>query len=183
MRVVIPKERIDYDGSQIASLWAFAAFGVQEDTIVGFRGGCAIGPEHMVDLEDLKKGEEIKSVDMVHFIVEHFDSTDLRLAYHRQRLLVSIAREVLEAQGASVERKGDDLFSEGKKLSVSIATVSPVSQKIHLGMNVRSEEYMSLSRIGARPEEVIQEVCSRYRAELEDIEKAMRKSRPVGVYR
>ena len=114
MRVVIPKERIDYDGSQIASLWAFAAFGVQEDTIVGFRGGCSVGPEHMVDLEDLKKGEEIKSVDMVHFIVEHFDSTDLRLAYHRQRLLVSIAREVLEAQGASVERKGDDLFSEGK---------------------------------------------------------------------
>ena len=33
---------IDYDGTQIRSLWAYREFGVQGDSIVAFRGACEI---------------------------------------------------------------------------------------------------------------------------------------------
>ncbi len=45
----------------------------------------------MIDLEDRINDEKIESPDMIHFIVEHFDSASLSLAYTRQRLLACIA--------------------------------------------------------------------------------------------
>jgi len=36
-------------------------------------------------------------------------------------------------------RRGDDIYVNGRKLSISIATVSPVSVKIHIGINVEAK--------------------------------------------
>ncbi len=183
MRVVVVEERMDYTGEQLASLWAYHLFGVQEDSIVAFRGGCNVKREHMIDAEDRLAGAEISSPDMLHFIVEHFDSTSLKLIYARQRLLVAIAREALAELGYRVERRGDDLYYEEKKLSVSIASVSPVSAKIHLGINVRSDKYMSLERMGiAEPERLLRSIAEAYAEEIADIERDLRKARPLGVY-
>ena len=38
-----------------------------------------------------------------------------------------------------MERRGDDLFCQDRKLSVSIATLSPVSSMIHLGLNISAK--------------------------------------------
>lgn len=183
MRVVVVEERMDYTGEQLASLWAYHLFGVQEDSIVAFRGGCNVKKEHMIDSEDRLAGAEISSPDMLHFIVEHFDSINLKLIYARQRLLAAIAAEALAELGYSVERRGDDLYYREEKLSVSIASVSPVSAKIHFGMNVRSERYMSLERMGVpEPEKLLRSIAEAYAEEVADIERDLRKARPLGVY-
>jgi len=183
MKVLILEERLNYTGEQLASLWAYHKFKVQEDSIVAFRGGCEVKAEHMIDAEDALTKAEISSPDMLHFIVEHFDTTSLKLIYARQRLLAAIAREALAKLGYEVVRKGDDLYYQEKKLSVSIASVSPVSAKIHFGMNVRSERYMSLEKMGiGSPEKLLQSIARAYAEEIEDIERDLRKAKPLGVY-
>jgi len=179
----IASERIDYDGSQIGSLWAYTLFGIQEDSIVCFRGSCSIPFKHMIDLEDKINKERIESPDMLHFIVEHFDLPSLKIAYTRQRLLACIAEETLKDAGFLVNRSGDDLFYDGKKLSISIASTSAVSCKIHFGINVECEEYMSLGKMGLKdPEGFMRQVGERYVIEMDDMEKDIRKSRPLEVY-
>lgn len=183
MKCIIAKERIDYDGSQIGSLWAYTRFRAQEDTIVCFRGRCNIPFSHMIDLEDRINNEKIESPDMLHFIVEHFDLPSLKLAYARQRLLACIAEEALKDLGFIADRSGDDLFFNGKKLSISIASTSAVSMKIHFGINVECEEYMSLNKMGVKdPDGVSAQIGERYAAEYDDMEEDVRKSRPLEVY-
>ena len=183
MKVLILEERLNYTGEQLASLWAYHVFKVQEDSIVAFRGGCSVRAEHMIDAEDALAKAEISSPDMLHFIVEHFDATSLRLIYARQRLLAAIAGEALARLGYEVERRGDDLYYRGGKLSVSIASVSQVSAKIHFGMNVRSERYMSLEKMGiGSPERLLRSIARAYAGEIEDIERDLRKAKPLGVY-
>lgn len=183
MRLIIAGERIDYDGSQINALWAYAKFRAREDSIVCFRGGCDVTIEHMIDLEDRVNNERIYSPDMLQFIVEHFDDPDIRLAYARQRLLACIAAESLKHRGYIVTRKGDDLFYDGKKLSVGIAAAGPTSHKIHFGMNVRCDEYMSLEKMGVKDVDVLmEEIGGNYAGEIEDIEGDIRKSRPLEAH-
>lgn len=183
MKCIIADGRIDYDGSQIGSLWAYTVYKAQEDSIVCFRGSCDVSIGHMIDLEDRLNEERIESPDMIHFIVEHFDSTSVALAYTRQRLLASIALEALKDRAVAVTRSGDDLFYRGEKMSVSIASASPVSAKIHFGINVRSAEWGSLEKAGvADPEGLMAEIGSRYASEQDDIGRDMRKSRPLGAF-
>jgi hypothetical protein len=185
MKCIILPEKFDYDGSQISSLWAYNSFGVQEDSIIVFRGACDVKIEHMIDLEDRRANESIWSEDMVSFIIEHFDSTDLKLIYARQRLFTALVREYLAGLGIQTSREGDDLFLKGKKLTVSIASTSAVSQKIHFGMNVSHEVYGNLKEAGIEDDEsimrIMQEIGESYVKEFEDIEKDLRKSRPLGV--
>ncbi|MCQ1534393.1 DUF366 family protein [Methanosarcina sp. KYL-1] len=185
MKCIVLPEKFDYDGSQISSLWAYNSFGVQEDSIVVFRGSCDVKIEHMIDLEDRRENESIWSEDMVSFIIEHFDSTDLKLVYARQRLFTAIVREYLADVGVQTTREGDDLFLKGKKLTVSIASTSAVSQKAHFGINVSHDVYGNLEEAGLGDEEnvsrLMQEIGARYVREFEDIEKDLRKSRPLGV--
>jgi hypothetical protein len=178
---MIAKE-MEYDGSQINPYWARNSLGLEGDSIVAFRGECNVKPEHMVDLEDKARGEKIYSPDMLHFIAEHFDSSSMKLAYARQRLLVCIAQEGLCERGRCCSRRGDDLFYDGKKLSVAIASASEVSQKIHFGINVKSEEYMSLEKMGITDvDEFMKEICQRYCHEIEEMERDLRKSKPLEV--
>ena len=183
MKCIIAAEPIDYDGSQIGSLWAYTRFGAREDNIICFRGACSIPLKHMIDLEDKIHNERIESPDMLHFIAEHFDVPSLKIAYYRQRLLACIAEEALKDAGFIVSRSGDDLFYNGGKLSISIASTSAVSCKIHFGINVECEEYMSLDKMGLKDAGgLMRQIGERYALEIEDIEKDMRKSRPLEVY-
>lgn len=136
MRFLLVREGIAYDGSQLSSLWAFREFGVQGDSIVAFRGPCTVKREALVDLADYRAGSFIYSPDMLHFIAEHFEN-DLEKAVLRQRLLAVIIKEALEeGLDCKVTRRGDDLFAGEEKLSVSIATATPVSVMIHFGLNI-----------------------------------------------
>lgn len=185
MKCIILPEKLDYDGSQISSLWAYNRLGVQEDSIIVFRGACDVKIEHMIDLEDRRANESIWSEEMVSFIIEHFDSTDLKLVYARQRLFTALVKEYFARLGVLTTREGDDLFLKGKKLTVSIASTSAVSQKIHFGINVSHEVYGNLKEAGIEDDEgiarLMQGIGEAYVREFEDIEKDLRKSRPLGV--
>jgi hypothetical protein len=82
-----------------------------------------------------------------------------------------------------VERRGDDLYVGEGKLSVSVATVSPVSGLIHLGLNVTAAgvpvKAACLADLGLEPERVALEVMRRFVAEMESVEAAAKKVRPV----
>lgn len=137
-KIFLPQP-LKYDGTQLSSLWSFRNWNLQGDSIAAFSGPCHVALTEMVDLADVKAKAHIYSEEMLHFIVEHFD-LDLEKTITRQRLLVAITKEKLDSlcPNFSLLRKGDDLYWQDKKLSVSIATLSPVSSLIHLALNISS---------------------------------------------
>jgi hypothetical protein len=136
-RRVILEPRLDYDGSQLRPHFLRSQFGVQGDAVVAFRGAAEVRGANLVDLEDREQARFILSKDMLHVMLERFD-TDLVRAVLVQRLLCAlVADRVRAAAGREpVQRKGDDVYIGQRKLTVSIATVSPVSALVHLGINV-----------------------------------------------
>jgi uncharacterized protein len=142
----IKGKKITYDGSQLHSLWAFTVHNVQGNSIVAFRGPCRVLEEDLVDLEDRKAHAEIISDDMAHFIIELFDS-DLDRTVVIQRLFLCIMKDVIEELKPElfISRRGNGLYieveeeeEEDRKLTVSVATSSPMSTLIHTGINVSS---------------------------------------------
>lgn len=128
-----------YDGSQLSSHFAYQSFGILGDSAVAFVGPCEVSLESLVDLEDVKRKAPIFSPEMLHFIIESFH-IDLRGAVFLQRLFMAAIAELLHQRGCTaLHREGDDLYAAEKKLSVSIATSSPVSVLIHVGLNIRTE--------------------------------------------
>jgi hypothetical protein len=174
------EERIDYDGTQIHSLWAYRTFGLQGDSIVAFRGGCEVPFPNMVDLEDVRAKSRIASPHMLHFIVENFD-LDLEKAVLRQRVLATIVHGEL---GVQVRRDGDDLFLGPGKLSISIATLTPVSSKIHFGINIERAtdvgvETRALADLGVEAAALARRVMDRYAAEMDSVLDARTRVRGV----
>ncbi|MGI6493124.1 MAG: DUF366 family protein [Pelotomaculum sp.] len=175
---------ITYDGTQLSSHWAFRTQGILGDSIVSFQGPCRVMLAEMVDLEDVRKNAPIFSHNMLHFIVEHFD-TDLEKMILRQRMLMAIIKDVLmEKHGAKLIRNGDDLYEGDKKLSVSIATLTPVSTMVHTGLNIVSKDTpvktVSLKDLGIKDEDIEplgNLICSRYSAEIKEISLARCKVR------
>jgi hypothetical protein len=173
-----------YDGAQLSSLWAYREHGVQGDSIVAFTGACEVSVEKLVDVEDAKAGAFIRSQSMLHLIVEHFE-LDLEAAILRQYLLVSIAQDMLNAsQGRHhVVRSGNDLYAGKAKLSVSIATLTPVSSKIHFGINILSKgtpvKTLGLKDMGLGPRPFGRALMERYVSDHARMKKARSKVRGV----
>ncbi|MDO5848089.1 MAG: DUF366 family protein [Methanobrevibacter sp.] len=132
-------EIFPYDGSQIDASWAFREFGIYGSSIITWVGPVNITPDNLKDFADV--GLEIKSNYMINFICEFFDCqpANMRIAYLRQRLLVMIFREILFEKGVETKREGDDIFVDGRKLSISIATASLSSMKIHFALNLEDK--------------------------------------------
>lgn len=137
MKTVFHPDELAYTGHQLRSHWIYETFGVQGDAIVAFRGPCHVELSEMVDRADVIAGEDIHAAEMLHLIAEHFDR-DLTRAVLRQRLLICMIAELLQTviSVPEIKREGDDLYADERKLTVSIATVSPVSTLIHVGINV-----------------------------------------------
>lgn len=132
-------KKFEYNGSQIEPIWAFNEFKIKGSSIITWRGSMDIKVDNLKDFADL--GLEIKSDDALHCIVEFFDCqpTNMRIAYLRQRLLVLIFEEELIKNGVNVYREGDDIYIGSSKLTVSIASASISSIKIHFAFNLRNE--------------------------------------------
>ncbi|WP_423792510.1 DUF366 family protein [Methanocaldococcus indicus] len=182
---VVFVDNLDYTGKEIKELWAFETFNIQKDSIVAFRGKMEVKREFMKDLKDLKREKidmPIVSDDSINFIVEHFD-VSLRDIYFRQRLLIFIAKEIIENYGVKLYRDGDDLYYKNKKLSVSIACKGIVSGKIHLGINVKSKKIhvpiVGLEDLGLDANKIMEEIALKYANEIEKIEKDLRKTKPL----
>jgi hypothetical protein len=179
------REPIAYDGSQMAAHWARRRFGLSGDCLVLFTGSCDVTPEHMIDLEDRLAGARIASPLMLHAIVEHFDP-DLERAILRQRLLVAIARDAVEERaGRRLRRVDSDLYCGPDKLTVSIASVGPVSAKVHLGINIEEPvdvgvPTVGLRRLGVDPDAVAAALAERYPEEIRSVGVDRAKVRPLG---
>jgi hypothetical protein len=134
-------ETLTYDGSQLQPHWIRRHCGLVGDAAVAFRGPCLVPAAAMADLVDVLDGSAIRGADMVHLVVEWFDDGELGRAVLRQRLIAAIAAETLRelAPGASIGRRGDDLFVGEGKLSISVATRSLVSTLVHFAVNVTNE--------------------------------------------
>jgi uncharacterized protein len=181
-----------YDGSQIQPMWAFKQFGIKDSSIVSWIGPMEIRSDELIDYEDV--GIEIKGGEMINFIIEHFDvqPADMRLCYHRQRLFVTIVKDILENHGIKTLRDGDDLYvakgDKDGKLSVSIATCSVSSMKIHFALNLTERgtpddvETAGLLECGSvlKRENIpdfVDEICSNYIKEISSIESDITKTR------
>lgn len=177
-------EKSHYDGTQLRSLYAYLEHGLLGDSIVAWIGSCDVSFEHMVDGEDLKANAEIRGSKMVHFIVEKFPAT-LSEAVAIQRLLASIVKDVLiekigQQPKFKLRRSGDDIYvasSDGEgKLSISIATVSPVSGLIHFAVNVSNAgtpvKTASLEDLGIPADVFAEAVLAAFTAEMNSVREA-----------
>lgn len=188
-------EIFEYDGSQINPSWAFQEFGIYGSSIITWIGPVNITPDNLKDFADV--GLEIKSNYMANFICEFFDQQppNMRIAYLRQRLLVMIFREILTEYGVQTEREGDDIFVDGGKLSISIASVSLSSAKIHFALNLEDKgtpsdvETIGLYDIRVNGRQVftednlldlINKTVTKFIDELEIIEKDISKTKVLG---
>ena len=184
MKTLYIDDEIKYIGSQLAPHWIYKNFKIQGDAIVAFCGECEVKLTEMVDIEDVINDEPIYSKYMLSFISEQFN-VNLVEGVLRQRLLISIIKEMLEKHGFVVQRSGDDIFVNGKKLSVSIATKSLTSVLIHTGVNILSEGAPIpvsglVSDLGIKNiKEFALEVMKRYSEEIDDIILASTKVRGV----
>lgn len=184
MKTLFIDREIKYIGSQLAPHWIYKTFKLQGDAIVSFIGECKVDLTEMVDIEDVINNEPIYSKCMLSFISEQF-GVELVEGVLRQRLLITIIKELLEKNGIFAVRNGDDIMIDGKKLSVSIATKSINSVLIHTGLNIISEG-APVSASGLTSElgisnikEFAEEVMKRYSEELDDILLASTKVRGV----
>lgn len=183
MKLHFINKKITYDGTQLRSHWISDQTGEFGDAIASFIGPADVKLSHMVDLEDVKEKRPIFSRSMLHFIVEHF-GFDLEKTIVFQRLLMSIVQgELVSLTNAGVRRIGDDLYDGRSKLTVSIATASPVSTLIHCAINIDSKntpvKTKGLNDYKIEPKSFAKKVMMGYISELESITIAKCKVRPV----
>ncbi|MFH1874173.1 MAG: DUF366 family protein [Pseudomonadota bacterium] len=178
------KKELVYDGTQLAPHWIYKKTQILGDAIVSFIGPANVPLENMVDLEDVVNQAPIYSPLMLHFLIEHFNC-DLKNIVFCQRIFCAIVlEELLKKIGSTkIIRRGDDLFEQDKKLSVSIATISPVSGLIHLGINIETKgtpvPTKGLKDYQIDPKEFAELVMKRYVEEMLMVETAKCKVRPV----
>ncbi len=124
-----------YTGPQLRSLFLYE-HGLKGDGILSWIGPCDVKTTDLVDAKERIKNDFIKSKKMIHFLCEFFHK-DIFFGICVQRIMAEIVIDVLVSlTDRSFVRKGDDIYCDGKKLNVSIATVSPLSSLIHFGVNV-----------------------------------------------
>ena len=113
MKTHFSEIELKYDGTQLQSHFAYNNFDIISDSIVAFIGPCDVKKENLVDLEDVKANKFIYSENMLHFIVEHFES-NLQTTIAYQRLLIDlIIQELKESEpDISLTRRGDDIYDE-----------------------------------------------------------------------
>lgn len=182
MQITFLNKKNNYDGSFLRSHFIFDTTGLIGNACVAFIGACDVSLVHMVDLMDKKANCKIVSEEMLHFIIEHFDQ-NLEAMILRQRLFVSIIGEHLAKKGVNIDRRGNDLYDGPAKINISVATISPISCLMHVGVNISSHgtpvETKGLNDYDIEPKEFAEEVMKAYCAELAGVEIARCKVRGV----
>lgn len=180
-----------YDGTQLASLFAYMKYGILGDSVLSWVGPCEIDFSHMVDGEDVRAGSLIQGGRMLHFIFELFDRS-LTEGVLVQRLFASMVKDLIEEKvrpqsfvTAAIRRDGDDLFVGDGKLSISIATKSPISTLVHFALNITNEgtpvKTASLHDLKIDETDFAREIMQRFVNEYQSIREATQKVRPVGT--
>jgi len=152
--------------------------------MIAFCGPCRVDLKEMVDQEDVKAKAPIRSPLMLHFMAEFFGE-NLETTIVRQRLLMACVLEALRENAPTVpfRRDGDDIYVGPKKMSVSIATASPVSTLIHAGLNITTKgtpiPTYGLKDAKIEPKEFALAVLKAFQKETEEMDLARCKVRGV----
>ena len=183
MKTLFMPDGIDYTGRELRPHWIMERCGLVGDATVSFIGSCDVSGGDLVDIEDRILGNTVAGDRMLHFIAEVF-GVGLPGIVFAQRLLCTAARDTLEAlTGATVRREGDDLFVGAGKLSVSVATVSPVSGLIHMGLNITRDgvpvEAACLEDLKVDAISTAEKILAAFAQEIEGALDAARKVKPV----
>ncbi|MCK5706117.1 MAG: DUF366 family protein [Candidatus Aureabacteria bacterium] len=173
---IIIKKDFLYDGSQLSTNWTSLQT-ENPNSIICFFGPCDVKKEFMVDLEDLKNNCLIRSDNMVHFIIKIKGFLFPHIIF-TQRLFISIIKEVIfELLSINLKRVGDDLYLDGKKLNISVATTSTDKTYglIHTAVNITSSgtpddiNTISLDEIDILPDLFRDKVLEKFKIEWNDI--------------
>lgn len=179
LRYKFIKDKLTYTGRELTSHWIYRNFNLQGDALVAFVGPAQV-KESLVDMVDRKKNREIRSSLMLHFISEYFDMA-LEKTILRERLFISLLSQEINRVSKKyiVERRGNDLYVRDKKLSVAIATLTPVSSIFHVGLNIISSgtapgpwcgvKLIGLRELSISARTLADKVAKLYRHELEDV--------------
>lgn len=196
------EQSMTYTGPELRPHFLLENFRLKGSAVAAFVGPCEVKTGHLVDWEDRLANDFIRARLMVHFLGEFF-GISLAEGVLYQRLFMAIAgQEIARATGRPIRRDGDDLYwNDGKderKLSVSIVTASPVSRLLHAGINLDSTgapvKAAGLFDLGigspgdpsgntpqnlAPVKVLVERILSLFREEVEGIEWACAKVRPV----
>ncbi len=179
------EEDIKYDGSQIKPLWGFKKTNIQGDSIITFIGPMEVKINEMLDQKDIiyesdKSDTLISSDKSLNVIIEHFDTNSAKVAFLRQRILTYLTFEYLKKaieNPKKLKRDYSDIYFDDKKLSVSIASVSPTCMKIHLGINILSSgapnyvKIIGISDLGIKDyPKFAKDISKKYKDEIVQIE-------------
>ena len=185
VQIKLIEHNLCYDGTQLAPHWIYKNWGLLGNALVAFRGPCQVSIEKMVDLVDVKENKPIYSEDMLHFLAEFFDS-DLEKTILFQRLLVSLAEQEITfrcEKPIRIIRGGNDLYEGEAKLSVAIATASPISTLLHFGINISSKgtpvKTKGLQDYNIEPESFAKALLESFRHEWLSVRDARAKVRAV----
>ena len=160
-----------------------------------FRGGMKLSPKEMVDIKDIIRESHlgdilISSDDSLHFIIEEFDiqPPNMEIEYYRLRILTQTIIDILKQKNIETVRKSTDIFIDGKKLNVGIATVGISSSKIHFGLNILSTgapehvQAIGLLDLGLKIEEIQSlaiQIAENYIDEISRIKEDVAKTRTI----
>jgi hypothetical protein len=179
-------EKFTYTGEQLRPLYNYLEHGLLGDSCIAWLGPCNVAFDHMIDGEDLRARSGIAADEMVHLILELFDFP-LKGAVVLQRLMGEMTLRTFLAMGldgatvSRFERRGDDLYLEGKKLNISIATATTNSVLIHFAVNAQPGgapvPILSLKDLGLEPEKFATALMESVAREYTDIVEASRKVR------
>ena len=140
MKTKFLQQTIQYDGTQLRSHFIYEKTGILGNCLIAFQGSCDVPLPAMVDQVDVRNREPIYSESMLHFMGEFFGFNLSTTVFVQRLLMVGIMENILKLKPKlSILRQGDDLYVGKKKLSVSIATVTPVSTVLHAGLNISSQ--------------------------------------------
>ncbi len=174
-------KNITYDGTQLRSRFVAETSMDIDVQMISFIGAADVPIENMVDMEDVRNNAPIFSKSMLHFIIEHAEH-DLPLAIARQWLLTLIISEALGGE-IKIKRRGDDIYIDDRKLTVSIATSSPTTTLIHLGINIISDgapvAAIGLDELEIDPRSFGLDIMNRYSREIASMQSAAGKVRSV----
>lgn len=135
-------ENTTYTGEQLSPHWIYNTTGLLGNAVLAFVGPANVNLNHMVDLEDVRLNAPIASSQMLHFLVEMFD-TPLLTGIALQRLwIAAIFADIAQKTGGlNLTREGNDLWwtQERRKLSVAICTASTTSILMHLAFNLNRD--------------------------------------------
>lgn len=178
------EKEIPYTGAELRSHFIYDQFDILGDAAVAFIGSAKVDLNQMVDLEDVKQKKPIYSEKMVHFLIEHFETNLKQMVFCQRMLIALMLEEILKrTKKLSLRRAGDDLFDNEAKLTVSIATATPVSSVIHTGINISSRNTPVLTKgledYSIDPKDFAETILQSYQREIVSIQKAVCKVRGV----